>query len=1147
MLLPDILKLQNMGGEFFQLKQAIDDKKSTIVTSAMQNSRYHLVSSLDRFFLYITTDRVAANDACDNFRNYFSESEIVLIPERDDVLSRVKSYLSGSINERMLAVSDIIYKKDIKGAVITVDGLVQYLPHIDKFKEASTLFKIGEEFDRDTLTIKLIDAGYLLEDKSPQEGSFVIRGDIIDIWPVGYINPIRMSFFGDFLETIRILDTTLETSGERIDQFCVSPKTDFILDSTAKSNIKKLLKEMKLNAGAHLAEIIENIIKTIETEDYTNSALVWLLPFLKEYFSTIADYLPESTVIVFEDPKAADDKINMHAIAHKLRVDSLVEMFEAFPEHYESIIDKDIIFRELSKFRTLAFAYGEPNNPVFEPELVLDIKAPSVSKFDRNYIVLINEVKSMIINGFNVYIYTGSQDSANLVARYFADADLASLVTSNPNDIAEIHILPMRINSGFIYPNKKIAIIGTNDIVRHQISKKKSDAEKRRAFVIPTKGDYVVHEQHGIGLAAGITVVETNNLKRDYFVIEYAAGDKLYLPTDQMDSVEKYTGMGTPVLNRLGSTQFARAKERVKKAIKPFALDLVALYDERGSKRGFKYSSDTPLQSEMENAFEFQETEDQLTAIAEIKFDMESGRIMDRLLCGDVGFGKTEVAIRAMFKTTMDMKQAVILAPTTVLCAQHFKTIKARLEPFGSVVVSLSRFESEAGTKQALEDIESGKADIIVGTHRILSKDVKFNDLGLLVIDEEQRFGVAAKERIKELRRDINVLTMTATPIPRTLHMSLSGIRDISTLETAPKNRLPIETYSVQYSDQLVQYAIKKEKARGGQAFILYNRVQSIQRYTNHIQKLLGDEISVICAHGQMNVHQLEKTIDDFYNKKADVLVATTIIENGIDVPDANTLIIVDADTLGLSDMYQIRGRVGRSCNLAYAYFTVRPGKVLTHDAEKRLNAIINHTELGSGFKIAVEDMEIRGVGNVLGREQHGNMENVGYDMYCQLLKECITEATGGMVKNDINVEMIVDGNIAVPTDYIYDDVQRIKFYKNAATISTIDEKNNLLDRLKDLYGPPPVSVQNIISVCTIKNIAAKLDIRKVVITDRESKAYFEFNSTKRDKKLFNNIIESRGMVKFVPGNVAHLVFNFNAYTPESHIKAVEEFFLKAN
>jgi transcription-repair coupling factor (superfamily II helicase) len=1146
-LLPDSLKLKNLGGEFLQLKEAIDDNQKTIVISAMQNSKFHLISELDRFFLYVVQDRIAANIALDNFSNYFNTDEVVLISERDDILSRVKSYLSGAITERIIAISNILYNKNIKGAVITVDGLVQYLPNINKFKDVSVFLETGKEYDRDTLTIKLIDAGYTIDNKAPLEGTFSVRGDLIDIWPIGLNDPVRLSFFDDLLESIRILDTTLETSGEKVEQLCIPPKSDFIIDRAQKPRIKKLLNEIRLDSDTHLSEIIANLIETIDEDDYTNSALIWLLPFMQEFTSSIADYLPESACVVFDDAKATDDKISRNETAHILRVDSLVEINEALPEHRNSIINKKVLYEELGKFRTLSFAHTETENPIFIPNRIIDIKAPSISKFDRNYVVLINEVKSLILNNFRVYIYTGSDDSATLVAKYFLDGDLAPTVTSNPNDKGEILILPTRINNGFIYPARKIAIIGTNDIVRHQAWKKKSDAEKRRAFVIPQKGDYVVHEMHGIGLAVGITVVETNNLKRDYFVIEYAGDDKLYLPTDQMDAVEKFTGMGTPVLNRLGSNQFARAKERVKKSIRPFALDLVSLYNERGSRRGFKYSSDTPLQSEMENAFEFQETEDQLTAIAEIKFDMESGRIMDRLLCGDVGFGKTEVAMRAMFKTIMDGKQAVILAPTTVLCAQHYKTIKARLEPFGANVVVLSRFESDADIQVVLKAITDGSADIIVGTHRILSKDVKFKDLGLLVIDEEQRFGVSSKEKIKEYRRDINVLTLTATPIPRTLHMSLSGIRDISTLETPPKNRLPIETYSVEFSEELIQYAIKKEKARGGQAFILYNKVDQIERFAGRVEELLGPEITVIYAHGRMKPKTLEAKIGDFYNKKADVLVATTIIENGIDIPDANTLIIIDADKLGLSDMYQIRGRVGRSYNLAYAYFTVNPGKVLTHDAEKRLNAIINHTELGSGFKIAVEDMEIRGVGNVLGQEQHGNMDQVGYDMYCQLLKECISEATGEYKKSDINVEMIVDGNIAVPSEYIYDDVQRIKFYKSAATISTLDEKINMLERLKDLYGAPPQSVYNILSICTIKNIAARLGFRKVVITYRESKAYFEFNSAIRDKKLFDNIIDSNGKVKFIPGNVARLDFNFGVYNDDDHIKAVEEFFLKAN
>jgi transcription-repair coupling factor (superfamily II helicase) len=562
--------------------------------------------------------------------------------------------------------------------------------------------------------------------------------------------------------------------------------------------------------------------------------------------------------------------------------------------------------------------------------------------------------------------------------------------------------------------------------------------------------------------------------------------------------------------------------------------------------KGHKYQPDTPWQKELEESFEFTETDDQLIAISEIKEDMEKGKVMDRLLCGDVGFGKTEVAIRAIFKTVMEGKQAAILSPTTILCQQHYNTIKQRFAPFGIKIDMLSRFVSQEYIKEALKRIEKGETNVIVATHRILSKDVVFHDLGLLVLDEEQRFGVEHKEKIKVLKNNVNVLALSATPIPRTLHMALSGIRDISTLETPPVNRLPVETYVVEYSDTLVQDAVRRELARNGQVFILYNRVTGIENFYNHIVDILDDNARVIYAHGQMATHELEEKIRAFYEKEANVLICTTIIENGIDLPDANTLIVIDSDMLGLAEMYQLRGRVGRSHNLAYAYFTVRESKVLTENAVKRLDAIMGFTELGSGFKVAMQDLEIRGAGNILGREQHGNMEKVGYDMYVKLLAETVGELKGEALKPRKEIEISADGDVSLPKEYITDSERRVKFYKGVSLLSSLEEKKELIDEITDIYGKPPESVKLLITIGLVKNLAQKIDAKRIVATHEGLAIYFHDNGLYKNERVFKALSEFANSAVLSPSDPPLIIFDNKRKTPAQRLELLESFLLKA-
>jgi len=782
-------------------------------------------------------------------------------------------------------------------------------------------------------------------------------------------------------------------------------------------------------------------------------------------------------VVILDDTKLLDDKFKLYRNSFNARVKNLVESGKILPEHTNSLLDKQEVFD--IPFTKLGFGKITSNVTLFTVKQVFTIKSQPVTKYYLAIKEMFNDIRNFEYNDFKVRIYASDLNSAIKLQELLKENMLA--VDIGVSDDKLVGICVGNVSHGFIYPTEKLVLIGIKDYTRQAV-RTKSMAVKKQAFTLPEKGDYVVHEKHGIGLSEGIQKIETSSGIKDYYVILYRGGDRLYLPADQLDTLEKYSGAEKPTLHRIGGAEFERAKKRVKESISAMAIDLLSLYQSRMQQKGHVYPPDTVWQEEMERDFEYTETDDQLIAISEIKEDMEKGRIMDRLLCGDVGYGKTEVALRAIFKTVMENKQAVILAPTTILAQQHYNLILARFNKYNFQVDLLSRFVPPKEIKQVLKRIETGKTHIVVGTHRILSRDVRFRDLGLLVLDEEQRFGVEHKEKLKVYKNKVNILSLSATPIPRTLHMALSGIRDISVLETAPKDRLPVETYVTEYNDNLLITAVNKELSRGGQVFILYNRVATINNFYKKVRSFFDENINIALAHGQMPESELEDTIREFYENKAQVLISTTIIENGIDLPNANTLFVIDADNLGLSQLYQLRGRVGRSNVLAYAYFTVREGKVLTENAIKRLNAIMDSTNLGSGFKIAMRDLEIRGAGNVFGREQHGQMEKVGYDMYLKLVKEGIDELKGNVTARKKDIELSIDGEFYLNEDYIKDSRARVSFYRYVSALSSLSQAREYQMQLESMYGKCPKEVISIIRVSLIKNLAQSLNVERVII-----------------------------------------------------------------
>lgn len=1132
----DYFSLQKIGGKLIDIKQAIDKNKSTMVFYAVENSRYHVASCLNKFFLYVVPDRLTARKAQKIISAYMGE-DIPIIFDRENVLINSYSVASYSMGERIKALADIVQGK-IKGAVISAEGLQHYYPQKTIFSAAIKTYRINDKLDLEKFSMYLVDIGYKREEKAEERGSFSIRGDIINFYGYDYELPCRIELFDDSIESIKQYDLENYSVTDSLKEITIIPASDILVPRTEVKKILFSLENQRKKAGLRLSELLGEAKEKFANHP-SNPSLTWLVPFITEYFSSIFDFIPENSIVVYDDLRSIDDKLKLLQNAHSVRVKSFIESGEASPVHNKAIMSTNEIYAKADSFVKLGFSTITSSNPIFKPEEIISIRSQSIPKYFNNFTQFIDDIKAYVNNGAKVFIFTKSY-SFDIILRNLRDNFIGATKFEYGDNEGEVNIIASELPSGFVYNAEKIVVIGNDDIERkREVSQK---TKKRSDFVLPEKGDFVVHEKHGIGLSEGMMNVKTTEGYKDFYVVLYRGGDRLYLPATQLDTLEKYSGGEKPSLHKLGGAEFEKVKKKAKASVKKMTIDLIKLYEKRQKIKGHKYQTDTVWQKELEDDFEFEETEDQIIATNDIKQDMEQGKIMDRLLCGDVGYGKTEVAFRAVFKTVIEGKQAAILAPTTILAQQHYNTVSARFNAYKMKISHLSRFVSERKIKEDLEKIKSGEINVVVGTHRLLSKDVVFADLGLLVLDEEQRFGVEHKERIKTLRSNINVLSLTATPIPRTLHMSLSGIRDISLLETPPSNRMPIETYVTEYSDNLLLDAVRREIARDGQVFILYNKVTTIESFYKHVKTLLGDDILVIHAHGQMKSVDLEKKIKSFYEKKAQVMISTTIIENGIDLPLANTLIVIDADNFGLSQLYQLRGRVGRSNILAYAYFTVREGKVLTENATKRLEALMEYTDFGSGFKVAMRDLDIRGAGNVLGREQSGHMEKVGYDMYCRMIKENIDEASGKPIIEKKEIEMVIDGDSSLPEDFINTSKERLKFYKRVSTLNSSAEGREFLAELAENYKKPPSSVVNIIAGGIIKNLAQKLQIRKVVIGSQGCGLYFYDDDCLRNSRLFDALSNMKKDVVLSPTSPPNIVFRNKGINQNARLKLVLDF-----
>jgi len=1045
-----------------------------------------IASRLEGRAVYICSDSFSAKKAYEQFGALLGDKAI-LLPPNDDVLTYKDFIAVQNYMPRLVAINKIANAKDC--IVITcIEAVCQLYPNKNDVLGHTLKLKQGGSYDLSILSKQLVKAGYQSVPLTVEEGQFSLRGDILDIYAIGQEKGFRLEFFGDELEKIKEYDIQnlgTKQDNKDIKSIVVSPATEvFYGTKNADTIIETLKKDAVKPTVSTDADSFFRRMNTLIKDLSTNSSdmrLRFLMPLLSN--QTFSEFINPS-IVFYDDAKSVADIFD--------------SVYSEFANRYKDLLSHGAVIKSsLNQFMTkekalnfscpkTSFHSLDSQNRLHDITKVFNFKPTIFTQYGKNLDTLLDDVNIWLGNNYRVILFAGSNT---------AKENLHSLFFSHPDktqSTGKLEVLSDYLPESAAFFDEKVIIVGTNSLTvssKKMILKKK----KRDSFTEPKVGSFVVHRYHGIGFCEEVKRLEIGTSARDYIVIKYAGGDTLFVPVENMDSLSHYENTAKePKLNKLGGAEFGRIKEKAKEAASKMALDLTKIYADRASKQGHKYVNSGELLESFSASFIHNETECQLEAISECIDDLKKGKVMDRLLCGDVGYGKTEVAMRTAFKVIEEGKQVAFLAPTTILARQHYNTVQKRMSEFGIKVASLTRFDSTQNIASSIEKLKNGTVDIVCGTHRLLSKDVSFKDLGLLVLDEEQRFGVADKEKIKALKADINVLTLTATPIPRTLHLSLSGIRDISVLDTPPAARLPVKTFVTEFTESLVYDAVVKETGRGGQVFILYNKVEKMAAFASTVKSILPDNIRVAIAHAQMTADKLEDTIADFAAGKFDVLIASTIIENGIDMPNANTLIVVDSDRFGLAQLYQLRGRVGRSSRLAYAYFTFDAKRILTENAQKRLEAIMQFTEFGSGFKIAMRDLEIRGAGNILGREQHGHVDKVGYDMYCKILEECIEEAKTGKVatiKDDVKI--ITDFNAFLPNEFVEDGEGRQRVYSRVSQVTSLSELKALKKELAEIYGTIPPVLDNLLLVALIKNLAAKINAKSVMLKKQDCSIIF--------------------------------------------------------
>ncbi|GEN34566.1 transcription-repair coupling factor [Aneurinibacillus danicus] len=1134
---------------------------SGLSNSARQLFYAALYQTMERPLVIVTHNMFQAQKVYDDMNQLLPADEVWLYPANEMVISEISISSPETLSQRIEVLNALSEGK--KGVLIVpYAGVRRSVVPVEEWKRVQYPISVGGEIQLEDFLEKMIALGYERVEMVETRGEISVRGGIIDIFPVYMTHPVRIELFDTEVDSIRTFDISNQRSIENLQGIIIGPTREVFGSKEVFVQAAERL-EQHMNATlpkVKMTQVKELIVEKVGWEieqlrqGHSFTGIYKYISFLYDTRQTLIDYMGQTPLVVIDEPSRIVEAAAQLEKDEAEWQTALMQEGEFLPDIALSHPLEDIIAPK--KWPVLHSSLFLRQVPKTNPQNIVNFNCKTMQNFHGQMNVLKTEMERWRKSNATVVFCAADEERARRLERVFHDYNIEADIILSPDKAlgSKRPVITIgNLQSGFEMPLQHLVVITESEVFTQKqrkatkTRKNLSNAERIKSYTDLQVGDYVVHVNHGIGKYLGIETLEINGIHKDYLHVKYAGNDKLYVPIEQIDQVQKYVGSEEkePKVYKLGGTDWKKVKNKVRASVQDIAQDLIRLYAERQQTRGYAFSKDSEEMREFEAMFPYEETDDQLRAIREIKEDMEKSRPMDRLLCGDVGYGKTEVAIRAAFKAVMDSKQVAVLVPTTILAQQHYETFRERFADYPVNISVISRFRSRKEQTQTIKGIKDGTIDIIIGTHRLLSKDVVFKDLGLLIVDEEQRFGVTHKEKLKRLKTNVDVLTLTATPIPRTLHMSMLGVRDLSVIETPPENRFPVQTYVMEYSAGLVREAIERELAREGQVYFLYNQVQGIDQMADQIRMLVPDA-RVVVAHGQMNETELESVMLSFLEGEADVLVSTTIIETGVDIPNVNTLIVTNADRMGLSQLYQLRGRVGRSNRIAYAYFTYQRDKVLTEVAEKRLQAIKEFTELGSGFKIAMRDLSIRGAGNLLGAEQHGFIASVGFDLYSQMLKDAIEELKGEPQKEEeVHPEINLTIDAFIPSDYIQDGKQKIEMYKKFAAVSSFEEIEDLTEELLDRFGEIPQSVSNLLLVSRLRVYASKHRI--VEIVQKPDMIQLVFHEDQSAKVDWGDLYEIKGPLlrRITPSRQGQQVvvgIKIKGLKPEESIELVESF-----
>ncbi|MBQ7584142.1 MAG: transcription-repair coupling factor [Lachnospiraceae bacterium] len=1128
-------------GIFDDLRRALKKHGITGVTGLTDSARTvfsYAVTEGIRLFIASDTVRAAQIEE----EAYLFGREVYVYPARDMMFYQAD--LSGNMltRQRMQAIKALNDYKNGKTSdgltlITTFDALMERTAPVSSVTDNILRIKTGDSLDTEELAKKLADLGYEREPEAEEPGQYAIRGGIIDIYPLTEENPVRIELWGDETDSIREYDALSQRSIEKLDQVMIYPATDLVTNEDmrlgARVSIEKeaekayaaLRKQMKTEEAFRLRTYTDQVCEALVCG--ININLSPYIGYLYKKTESLLDLIKGPDIsIMIDEPARCEER--GHAVWQEW-TDSVTHRIETghmLPGEGNVLIPPEEVFSRLMSLNVLATSMISLHHEDYKYTSEYSVNSRAIGSYNKSFDQLRSDLERYRKRKSRVVILSPSHTRAKKLTEELTALDINAFYSEDEERVlggGEIMLSYGNLPRGFEFPDIGFAVISESDIFGGKVRKKRRrktlyEGEKISSFDDLTPGDYVVHEAHGIGIYRGLISIEIGGVTRDYVRIEYGGGSYVNVIASSLDSLQKYADRDTSKrvkINKLGGNEWNKTKAKVRSAVSGIARELVSLYAERERSEGYVYGPDTVWQNEFEELFPYEETEDQLKAIEDVKRDMESRTIMDRLICGDVGFGKTEIAIRAAFKTVQEGRQTAVLVPTTILAQQHMQTFTQRMSAYPVHIEMLSRFRTPSQIKKTIAGLKNGSVDIVIGTHRLLSKDVAFKNLGLLVVDEEQRFGVSHKERIKEMRRNVDVLTLTATPIPRTLHMSLAGIRDMSLLREAPQDRLPIQTFVMEYSEEMVREALSRELARGGQVYYVHNRVGDIADVAARVARLMPDAVTAH-AHGQMNERQLEDIMVDFINGDIDVLVSTTIIETGLDIPNVNTIIVDDSERMGLAQLYQLRGRVGRSNRTAYAFLMYRRDRILKETAEKRLSAIKEFTDLGSGFRIAMKDLEIRGAGNVLGAEQSGHMAEVGYDLYCRMLDSAVKKERGIEDHGDFSTYIDMDTDALIPDSYIRNENMKLDMYKKIARIASEEEASDMRDELTDRFGKLPQSTENLIEIALLRTRAHELFIENMKVTDKEMTMTIYDNATIDPSRIAPMLDSFHGSMRFI-------------------------------